>query len=430
MQNNQLKHEAVVIGGGISGLGSSYYLQKQGTPSIVIEHGDQIGGRAGFVKSGEDYFETGGKNFSTSWIHASNLLKELNIHEFEPQHTKFNLLLYGKILSFSSKPDLSVLWAMIKSLGVRNLFQFKQLMTFAKKNRQALNYASGLIEELEKKDNFPITKYFGEPLLLGPLRMMSIIMSAAEPEETYYSNLINLVKERGSSFSIKGGMQKLYECLEKKLTIQLNTTCTSIVIKDNKVQGIHIKREQEDQFISTSKVVLAVPAHVLPDILDLPTRIKNLIDNIRYFPIVLVNALYKENVFSDAVSSLMFSPDYHLGHCSANRHNKLNSVRYTFSGRKAREVMHDSGENLISLAEKEFSKVIPITSQRLNYHVQKHLGGICAYGPKYTAMRRELLEYIASIEGLEIAGDYLEGHNMEGCLSSAYQAAGRIINNA
>ena len=38
------KFDVVIVGGGIAGLCTGLYLQKMGKRSIVLEHGNQVGG--------------------------------------------------------------------------------------------------------------------------------------------------------------------------------------------------------------------------------------------------------------------------------------------------------------------------------------------------------------------------------------------------
>ncbi|MGI9498999.1 MAG: hypothetical protein ACR2P3_03110, partial [Geminicoccaceae bacterium] len=149
-------------------------------------------------------------------------------------------------------------------------------------------------------------------------------------------------------------------------------------------------------------------------------------DRIRYFPLALINASYDGPVFRDGINSIMFEPGSPLGHCSANRIDRPNHVRYTLSGAKAREILDQPDAALIDIAEGTFSRRLPIQTRRTFYHVARHEGGICAYGPYFTEAKRDLLRATLSIDGLEIAGDYLEGHTMEGCITAAKAAVVRL----
>jgi protoporphyrinogen/coproporphyrinogen III oxidase len=417
----------LIIGAGITGLGSGYYLKKLGIPSLVLESNSQVGGRAGFIKKGDQIFEIGGKNLNESWPHMKNLLMDLRIDEFEPQHRQANILIKNKLLQIPFKLGPLDIFNLVSILGIRGVMQLAKLMHFIKKNNKDINYQSNFMTELEKRDNIPISKQFVRSLSLGPLRMFSIITGCAEPDETYFSNLVLNLRYQGKNFSIRGSIIKLFQALENELNIRKNIKCTSIEIKSQRVTGVYLSGINGREYIPTANVIVALPAHQLERLIKIPEEIINSIRKIRYFPVIIINAIYDRNVFSEKINSLMFSPEYHLSHCSANRHNKLDSVRFTLSGRKAREIMNEPNEKLILLAEKEFNNIIPISAKRIDYHIQRHEPGVCAYGPQYSQIRKQILEYVQSIKGLEIAGDYLEGHNMEGCLTASYNAVERMI---
>lgn len=55
------------------------------------------------------------------------------------------------------------------------------------------------------------------------------------------------------------------------------------------------------------------------------------------------------------------------------------------------------------------------------------ISGICAYGFRYSRSRREILAGMERTAGLALAGDYLFGHNMEGCLQSSLAAVSHLL---
>jgi len=428
--NNQTVH---IIGAGISGIGSAHYLKKAGFSSVLFEESDRIGGRAGFITNGNGQLETGGKNFSSIWPLFNQILQEFKLEEIDNQHPNFHILLGGKLMKFSKKVKISEAFSMLRGIGVKGCLQFLNFLRYVSHNRQKLNHTSGLIEKLEDKfDSQPITNYFTKRLAYGPLRMFSIIMGGAEPDETYYSNLALLLSGfgSGSHHSITGGIGKLFAKLSAPYNIQLSTRVNKIVVKHNKVVGLNFSSHDNKGFVPTDKVISSVPLNLLRTILELPPQLVRETDKIRYFPVILINAEYEKDVFNGECNSIMFDHNFHLGHCSANRLYKKNSVRFTLSGKKGRSILDKFDEELIDLAEKEFSSVLPITSKRKLYHVQRHPGGICAYGPNFTRVKRKITDHIAGIKGLEIAGDYLEGHCMEQCLRSAKNAVNALLNKS
>src|SRR5258706_9231111 len=52
----------VVVGGGVSGMAASYFLQQHGFDSEIIEKDGALGGRMGTLQLGERWIDFGGKN--------------------------------------------------------------------------------------------------------------------------------------------------------------------------------------------------------------------------------------------------------------------------------------------------------------------------------------------------------------------------------
>ncbi|NOU51264.1 NAD(P)-binding protein [Pseudoalteromonas sp. JBTF-M23] len=418
-----------IVGAGISGLGSAHFLKKNGFSPIVYESESQPGGRAGYEKLNDGFFETGGKNFSESWTHFMEIANDLKINELDTQHHAFNIIMQGKLKTFRKKMGLTEVVNMMKDVGVIGSLQFKRMISYKLKHKDQLNFDEGKLIEIEKAyDHAPITEHFHKKLCKGPLRMFSIIMGGAEPEETYYSNLLHLLPFGvGSLRTFSNSIGNFFEVLAANHDVEFNTPVRKIVIEDNKVSGLMVERQGKQEFVAARHALITLPLHQIPNLIDLPEQVKQAIESVRYFPVALINAEYEADIFNEQCQSIMFDDSYHLGHCSANRSYKLNSVRFTIAGKKGREALQLSDEKLIDLAETEFSSVLPINSARVRYHVKRHMGGLCAYGAHHSKAKKVICDYVNSIQGLEIAGDYLEGHNMGACLSSAKKAVSNFV---
>ncbi|WP_404655834.1 protoporphyrinogen/coproporphyrinogen oxidase [Raoultella ornithinolytica] len=418
-----------IIGAGIAGLGAAHFLAAQGIQSVVYEAADHIGGRAaGSIEEGT-LFEVGGKNFSSQWPRFNALLKEFDIHEHDAQHPDFHIVLKDKLVKLDKRRTLSGDLHLAMQLGLRGSLQLRDFLGYSRKHADELNYTRGLIQQVEQKwDYQSVASHFAPSLVAGPMRMFSIIMGAAEPDEVYPSllTLFTAGFSKGQHFAIQGGIQRFHQGLANNKNIRLGERVERIDIEQGKVSGLVVNGADGEKRIAADAVISAVPAHVFKRLLVLPDQAQTAVEQIRYFPLVMINARYDRPVFRDGVNSIMFEPGSVLGHCSANRLYQPELVRFTLSGAAARKVLHHPDETLIALAETEFSRRMPITGQLVTARVTRHMGGICAYAPNFTRVKAALLAGVERIAGLAIAGDYLEGHTMEGCLHSAELASQRI----
>lgn len=418
-----------IIGAGVAGLGAAHYLSAQGIKSVIHEASDHFGGRAAGYEEEGTLFETGGKNFSSQWRRFNALLQEFGIHEFDAQHPDFHIVLNDKLVKLDKSRTLSGDLRLAMQLGLRGSLQLKNFLGYSRKHADELNYSKGLIQKVEHTwDHLPVADHFAPSLLAGPMRMFSIIMGAAEPEEVYPSLLMLFTSGfgKGQHFAIKGGIQRFHQGLANNKNIRFGERIERIQVDQGKVTGLLVKGETGEEVVSADAVISAVPAHIFKRLVTLPEQAQAACEQIRYFPLAMINARYDRPVFRDGVNSIMFDPSSVLGHCSANRLYQPEMVRFTLSGAAARKVLHQPDAALIALAEAEFSRRMPITGNLVAARVTRHMGGLCAYAPHFTRVKTALLSGVNSIAGLAVAGDYLEGHTMEGCLHSAELAAQNI----
>ncbi len=419
-----------IIGAGISGLGAAHTLAKQGIPSIIHEVGDHVGGRAACIKSGEHSFEIGGKNFSSAWPRFNALLEEFNLTEFEDQHPGFHIVMNDTLVALQKSKTLAGDLRLATAIGTRGALQLRNFLTYARQNADKLNYTSGLIEQVEKIwDHTTIDNHFTKKLSEGPLRLFSIIMGGAEPSELYPSLLMLFASGfgKGSHHAIAGGIGQIHDNLAAGKDIRFGSRVNRILTNNGCVAGLELKDKNGSRLVATDRVISTVPAHVFKRLIDLPAYGRVAIEGIRYFPLAMVNVVYDAPVFKEGVHSIMFEPGSPLGHCSANRLHTPNHVRYTLSGKAARDILDEPDHELVRIAEETFSERMPINAKRQEVHIARHPGGICGYAPHFTELKRDLLRSVETISGLEIAGDYLEGHTMEGCLTSADLAVSRLL---
>ncbi|RNA27769.1 putative flavin-containing monoamine oxidase A [Brachionus plicatilis] len=118
-QNNQFIYDVIIIGAGLSGLYSAYYLTKKCNDLriLVIEGKDRLGGRtqSADLKCSEDgqksKWDLGGQWVTDTQTHITKLLVELDLETY-PQHIEGKKILEtnGKMVNYNSSiPSVSIL---------------------------------------------------------------------------------------------------------------------------------------------------------------------------------------------------------------------------------------------------------------------------------------------------------------------------------
>ncbi|WP_299437775.1 FAD-dependent oxidoreductase [uncultured Rhodospira sp.] len=414
-----------IIGGGISGLGAAHFARAHGLKPVVLEASDSVGGRAGAICNGEQWYETGGKNFASDWTLFNGILRTFHPPSFDRQHPSFHIVINGRLHGFDKRAALTNGLTMMRGIGLGGVLRFNALLRRAARERGDLAYFGDAIRAYEERhDDQPVTAYVPRALAQGPLRMFTVIMGAAEPDEFSFATLMLLLASfgKGSHHSLPQTTRVLFDYLARDVDTRTGHRVTNVVVENGRVRAVEGRAGEKPFRYQTGKVITATPLHRLPHILELSSEAGYAAQSIPYHPLALINADYDADVFTPTMNSIMFDVGSPLGHCSANRMYKRHSVRFTLSGRHARPLLVLDDERLVSVAENAFRRVHPIPGKRRFTHVTRHLGGICAYGFHYSLARRRLLAELDRVGGLAFAGDYLFGHNMEGCLQSAMAA--------
>lgn len=422
-----------IVGGGIAGLGAAHFARLHGLTPVVLEESDGLGGRAGAVCRDGEWFETGGKNFASDWTLFNGILRGFHSQRFDRQHPNFHIVIRGRLHGFDKKATLTNGLNMIRSIGLRGVLRFNGLLKGAARERADLTYFGDAIRRYEDRyDTRPVTGHVPAALAEGPLRMFTIIMGAAEPDEFSFATLLLLLSSfgKGSHHSLPETTAALFDHLAQGTDVRTGHRVTRIAVRNGRVAAVEGRCGDTPFRFPAARVVVATPLHRVPFFLELGSEAAHAVASIPYHPLALINADYDEDVFTPDMNSIMFDPASPLGHCSANRMHKRHSVRFTLSGRRARPLLTLDDDRLLSIAEDAFRRVHPIRGRRRHAHVQRHLGGLCAYGFHYSDSRRRLLSALDEVQGLALAGDYLYGHNMEGCLQSAMAAVRRLTGEA
>ena len=155
----------------------------------------------------------------------------------------------------------------------------------------------------------------------------------------------------------------------------------------------------------------------------------DLLASVRYHPVAVVVAEYTRPIFDREVRALVFPPDQILSNAGVYGVEERHIVRYTFSGRTARELLAGEPDiaTLVDLGEKALAQYIPVSgTERISFAGKVMKAGLCAYTPDHERFVAGMLDQLRLLPGLELAGDYLRGASIEACFQAARDCADRL----
>src|SRR5271154_4377536 len=92
-----------IVGGGLSGLASAWYLQGRGAETHIFESADELGGRAVSGQLGDRLLTLGGKNIGRSYTRFRAFTSNHGEHRYEYFGINSSRVIDGRMLTFDSQ---------------------------------------------------------------------------------------------------------------------------------------------------------------------------------------------------------------------------------------------------------------------------------------------------------------------------------------
>jgi oxygen-dependent protoporphyrinogen oxidase len=434
-----------VIGGGISGIAAAHYLRAAGVHVELLERRGAPGGRMTTAMLDGHCVDLGGKNIGRRYRRFRALAHELGSFAFEPFGINTSRIRNGRIVTLDSTHRLQSTLAYIKGCPPADAIRLAALCArvWLDERNRFLDGPS-FTALARRADDSPISSYFSAAFCRSVVRAMSVRMNGAEPDEIHLGNFgTHLGMWLDTYDQLKDGMGAFVRTAVAPLQVRCNVRVEQLMVRNGHVSGVLARHDDGHlRHLPYDRVVLATPASVSADLLrEHDALLAAALDEIRYFPVLVAVAAYGRPIFSPTVRGLSFGPDCALSNAGAYGIDRLDTVRYTFSGRKARAVIDavrsESGlsaqdaEGLLNMAEATLNRYIPVgRGDRREFVTHLFDPGLCAYAPHHYRLRALLCDPRHAIEGLALAGDYLRGASIEACMFSAQEAAARIARSS
>ncbi len=316
----------VIVGGGVSGLSTAYFLAKLGLSSTIIEKSGRLGGLIRTDSIQGCQLEAGPDSYLAAKPSVTQLAEDLGdlksqiIHSNDDQRRIF-VVTHGHLLPMPKGMVMMApaqLWPALRS----NFFSARTKLRFLLETRFPPRQRPGdvSVEELVKSHfGEEVFNKAAEPLLSGvyggdarALSAESVLPRFLAYEREYGSLIEGVRQERrtrsqtGSLFqSFRGGMQSLTDSLAEAIAGAASVLHLNAAKVERTATGWRVCTE--GQSIDADQVVLACPAHCGAKLIETASPpLAAELAAIPYSSAILVTLVYRRVQFQHALDGFGF----------------------------------------------------------------------------------------------------------------------------
>ncbi len=462
-----------IIGGGIAGLATAFYLQKKsrelGLPLnyTLIESASRFGGKI-ITKTVDDFVIEGGPDsFITMKPGGTQLCRDLNLMDniIPTNDDKRNVFVLkkGKLIPFPSGYRLTIPTQFLP-------FALSPLISPWGKIRMGLDLFIPPRQESgdESLGNFIRRRLGSEALdkIGGPI-MAGIYVADAEklslqstfPQfsimEQQYGSLIkamqkakkkqpppnNNSKPQAMFTSLRGGMSELVAALVSHLEGDLRLNCRVTGLQYQS-PGFEVTFDSPDSPpLTTDAIVLAIPAYVATNLLTpLSAQLGQLLQTVRYVSTATISLGYRradiagQNDFNGFGFVIPKSEKRQILACTWSstkfNHRAPNDhvlMRVFVGGDRHGYMLDLSDEELLTLVKQEIRDTMQVTAQPSIQKIFRWSNGNPQYDVGHLDKVVEMENLSRQIPGLYLTGSAFRGIGIPDCVQYATQTVDQII---
>lgn len=440
----------VIVGGGISGLASAYYLLESGFQPLLIEKSGRFGGLIKTDHVEGCALEAGPDSFIASKSAVAELAQRLGIEtEIMGSNDAARRIFIFKAGKLQPMPPGMVfmvpgdLEAALKSdfFSSSTKARFRDELQFRRLNR---NTDISVREFVSDHFGEETLETLTEPLLsgvyggdAGSLSAASVLPRFMEYERDFGSLIRGVQEERaarkgnaGSLFlSFRGGMQTLTDALERAMKPTLRTVNAEarLIERAGSRWRLHTGAGQ----LEADDIVLACPAHVSARLLaescpDLAAELAS----IPYSSAVLVTLVYRREELGRPLDGFGFlvprterrsiaAGTWVSTKFPSRTPENLVALRAFIVGREALNLMLSSEADLLSLVRQDYSRLMGIDAAPLFSTVYRWPDSMPQYTVGHASRQSAIRKLLLDSPGLHLTGNAYDGVGIPDCIRLA-----------
>ena len=474
--------EIIIIGGGISGLATAYYLEKEANQQhlplqvTIIEKEAELGGKIATQRQNGFVFEGGPESFVTRKPEAWELCHELGLGDRLVGTLKAGknyVLQNGRPAIVPNGPGNFFGTPLLSAKGKLRLL--KEPFVPPRRDPTDESLGSFMRRRLgdEMVDN--IVKPAIGSVYLGDVDAMSVQVSFgrfAEMERTHGSlvkGMIALMKEKRAARKASGeptapkkpafatlqtGLMEMIEALAAQIQgpVVLETAVSHLHHNPTHAQPYSVTLS-DGRSLRADAVVLATPTFVMADLLDavVETAVTDQLRAIPYNPVTTVNVAFNRSDLDDPFDGFgVVVPEAETSQLLAVEGMSVKFphrapadqfvLRAFVGGQHQPELASLPETELIRLVQKELRQIFGITAQPTQMHIQRWLPANPQPPVGQLAMIAALEKALAvQLPQLYLTGAGLRGQGIPDCirqsrnlvtqLMATFQAKGQLLAN-
>ncbi len=457
-----------IIGGGISGLSSAFYLEKARAAGMELEYtlfesGQRLGGCMSSDRIEGCLVEAGPDSFLTEKPWASNLCQELGIADqligSNDSQRKTYIVVKGRLIVM---PDglMFMVPTQLVPTALSPLFSWSTKMRMAREllhPPRPMHDDETVAEMVERHFGAEVVDRLADPLLsgvyggdAGKLSARAVLPRFVEMEEKYGSLSRAMLAARKKMkaaagkqparplfTSLKDGMQQMVDTIVGRLnpeSIRLRRHVRR-VYPENGGWRVSIEMNGDERY---DAVILATQANVAGTLLDGVDSglARNLLD-ITYSSSVTVTLGY----YKDQLAKLPPGFGFLVPRSEGTRmlactfvHNKFphrapegkGILRCFLGGARDEAVLGLTDDEILQTVSRELRDMVKLEGRPIFARVYRWREAMAQYEPGHIARVEQIEKRVAEIPGLALAGNAYHGIGVPDCIRSGKEAANSV----
>lgn len=469
-----MKH-VMIVGGGIAGLVTAYYLQKRsqeiGFPIqyTLVESDPRFGGKIVTKTIGDFVIEGGPDSFVTTKPWGTQLCQDLGLEDqiIPTNDHKRNIFILnkGKLTPFPGGYRLTVpteFIPFIRSSLISPLGKLRMGLDLFMPPRQEKGDES-LASFIRRRLGQEALDKIGGPMMAGiyvadpeRLSLQSTFPQFIEMEQRHGSLIKAMRQARKRTLpqpdnhkpqamftSLRKGMNDLVNSLVSQLDGDLHSDCRVIRLRPQTGGGYELllKGRKENRYLVADAVVLATPAYIAADLLELiEPQLSKLLSNIRYVSTATISLGYRRADVAnqhdfEGFGFLIPRPEKRqILACTWSstkfEHRAPNDsvlLRTFVGGEEQEHLVQLPDDKLTALAQHEIAATMGVTAKPVACEIFRWVNGNPQYDVGHLDRVAEIEALVNNLPGLYLTGSAYRGIGIPDCIKSALTTVDQII---